>query len=297
LRLLAAVLLVTSLAMAQQDQTPTLKVDVKLVSVFVNVTDASGAIVTTLKKDDFELKEDGVAQKISLFDQESEVPLQIVLALDTSGSVRKDLRVELDAAQKFINGLLRPVDSISLYQFNEIVSEVVPFTSSLKRVETGLRRIRVGAGTAMFDAVYLGSKALKDREGRKVMVVITDGGDTVSSTSFHDAVRAAQFAEAMVYSIIVVPVEASAGRNTGGEHALMGLSDDTGGRFFYASDAGELEKAFEAISRELRTQYLLGYYPVARMAESDFRKIDVEVKDHPDYHVRHRSGYYTSKFE
>jgi len=296
LKLPAAFLLLTVLAVAQ-DQTPTLKVDVKLVSVFANVTDGSGAIVSDLKKEDFEIKEDGTPQKISVFDQESEIPLQIVVAIDTSGSVRKDLKVELDSAQKFITGLLRPVDSISLYQFDEVVSEVVPFTSSLKRVETGLRRIRVGAGTAMFDAVYLGSKALKDREGRKVLVVITDGGDTMSTTSFHDAVRAAQFAEAMVYSIIVVPVEASAGRNTGGEHALMGLSDDTGGKFFYAADSAQLQKAFEAISRELRTQYLLGYYPTARMAESDFRKIDVDVKGHPDYHVRHRSGYYTSQFE
>ncbi len=130
------------------------------------------------------------------------------------------------------------------------------------------------------------------------MVVITDGGDTVSRVDYKEAVRAAQEAEAIVYSIIVVPMEASAGRDTGGEHALMQLSEDTGGKYFYATSCPGPGRAFRKISDELRTQYLLAYYPSQRLSDSDFRRIQVKVtgvtSDAP-YMVRHRTGYYTTK--
>ena len=123
-------------------------------------------------------------------------------------------------------------------------------------------------------------EALEPRQGRKVMVVITDGGDTMSKVNYQEAVRAAETAEAILYSIIVVPIEASAGRDTGGEHALIQLSADTGGKYFYASSLAQLDEAFAQISDELRTQYLLAYYPSQRLADSDFRRIQVSVKGH-----------------
>jgi len=132
------------------------------------------------------------------------------------------------------------------------------------------------------------------------MVVITDGGDTVSKVDYRDAVRAAQEAEAILYSIIVVPVEASAGRDTGGEHALIQLSEDTGGKYYYASSLPQLDSAFRQISDELRTQYLLAYYPSQRFSDSEFRKIDVKVTGEPQasaFRVRHRTGYYSAKAE
>src|SRR5882762_11639903 len=113
-------------------------------------------------------------------------------------------------------------------------------------------------------AIYLVSRSLDRRQGRKVMVIITDGGDTVSKIDYKEAVRAAQEAEAILYSIIVVPIEASAGRDTGGEHALIQLSADTGGKYFYAASLPQLDDAFRQISDELRTQYLLAYYPSQR---------------------------------
>jgi len=130
------------------------------------------------------------------------------------------------------------------------------------------------------------------------MVVITDGGDTVSKTDYREAVRAAQEAEAIVYSLIVVPVEASAGRDTGGEHALIQLSEDTGGKYYYASSLAQLDSAFHQISDELRTQYLLAYYPSRRFSNSEFRRLQVSVSGSPDsadYKVRHRTGYYSSR--
>jgi Ca-activated chloride channel family protein len=281
-----------------QNAGSTLKVDVKLVNVFVTVTDAHGAPVAGLKKEDFALLEDGKPQTISVFDKESALPLSIVLDIDTSLSTRKDLPLELSSARRFARAILRPVDAISLYSFSEIVSEVVPFTSDLKAIDRGVDRVRMGSATALYDALYLGSQALEPRKGRKVLVVITDGGDTVSRVDYKEAVRSAQEAEAIVYSIIDVPVEASAGRDIGGEHALIQISEDTGGKYFYATSVPELDDAFRKISDELRTQYLLAYYPSQRLSDSNFRRIEVKVdgaSTTSPFTVRHRTGYYTTK--
>jgi Ca-activated chloride channel family protein len=280
-----------------QNPESTIKVDVKLVNVFVTVTDEHGAPVADLKREDFSLLEDGKPQTISVFDKESELPLSIVLDIDTSLSTRKDLMLELNSARHFTHAILRPQDALSLYEFSEVVTELVPFTSDLKVIDRGLDHPRLGAATAMYDAIYLGAGALETRKGRKVMVMITDGGDTVSQVDYKQALRAAQEAEAIVYSIIVVPIEASAGRDTGGEHALIQLSEDTGGKYYYATTVPQLDDAFRKISDELRTQYLLAYYPAQRFSGSEFRRIQVKV-DAPSsstYSVRHRSGYYTTK--
>ena len=281
----------------QQEPSTTLKVDVKLVNVFVTVTDEHGAPVAGLNKQDFDLKEDGREQTIAYFSKESALPLSIVLALDTSLSTRRDLPLEIQSARRFAHTILRPVDALSLYSFSETVSETLPFTSDLKLIDRGIERVRPGAATALYDALYLGARALDPREGRKVLVVITDGGDTVSSVDYKEAVRAAQEAEAIVYSIIVVPIESSAGRDTGGEHALIQLSSDTGGKYFYAGSLPQLDDAFRRISDELRTQYLLSYYPSQKLSDSDFRRIAVSIHapDDAHYRVRHRSGYYTWK--
>jgi Ca-activated chloride channel family protein len=288
-------LLTTSQA---QNQDNTIKVDVKLVNVFVTVTDAHGSPIGGLNKEDFTLKEDGKDQKIAVFDKESALPLSIVLALDTSLSTRKDLPLELASAKRFAHAIVRPIDAISLYAFSEVVNEVSPFTSDMRKIDAAIDRMRLGSATALYDAVYLGSEALDPRQGRKVMVIITDGGDTVSKVDYPEAVRAAEQAEAIVYSIIVVPVEASAGRDTGGEHALITLSEETGGKYFYATTIPQLDEAFRKISDELRTQYLLAYYPSERLSNSEFRRLEVKITGSPGdsgYKVRHRSGYYTSK--
>lgn len=127
------------------------------------------------------------------------------------------------------------------------------------------------------------------------MVIITDGGDTVSQVSYQQAVRAAQEAEAILDSIIDVPIEASAGRDTGGEHALIQLSEDTGGKHFYAKSQAQLDDAFRQISDELRTQYLLAYYP-SQKSDHEFRRIQVSitgVSSPPKYKISHRTGYYS----
>ena len=284
-------------AVAQPPET-TLKVDVRLVNVFVTATDAHGAPVATLQKDNFRLKEDGKEQKIAVFDRESALPLSIVLAVDTSLSTEEGPSAGTGLGAQVFHTILRPQDGLSLYRFSEEVNEVVPFTSDLKKIDAGIDRIRNGSATALYDAIFVGAQALGRRQGRKVMVVITDGGDTVSQVDYKAALRSAQEAEALVYSIIIVPIEASAGRDTGGEHALIQISEDTGGKYYYASSLPQLDEAFHKISDELRTQYLLAYYPSQRYSDSEFRRVEVELVNPPaggSYRLRHRAGYYTTR--
>jgi Ca-activated chloride channel family protein len=291
-------ILCTSAGLMAEEPETTIKVDVKLVNVFVTVTDARGAPVANLQKENFLLKEDGKEQRIAIFSRESALPLSIVLAVDTSLSTRKDLPLELTSARKFAHAIVRPQDGMALYKFSEEVSEVVPFTSDLKKIDAGIDRVRNGAATALYDAIFLGSQALGRRQGRKVMVLITDGDDTMSQMNYKQALRAAQESEAIIYSIIIVPIEASAGRDTGGEHALIQISADTGGKYYYATSLAQLDDAFRQIGDELRTQYLLAYYPSERYSNSEFRQLRVDLTNAPPggpYQSHYRAGYYTHK--
>jgi Ca-activated chloride channel family protein len=285
----------------EPDPATTIRVDVKLVNVFVTVTDTHGAPIGGLTKENFILKEDDREQTIKIFDRESALPLSIALAIDTSLSTRHDLPLEQASAKRFAHDIVRPVDALSVYGFSETVYEShAGYTPDLKRIDESIDHIRVGAATALYDAIYVVSRALDHRKGRKVIVLITDGGDTFSKVDYTQAVRAAVEAEALVYSVIIVPIENSAGRETGGEHALIQLSEDTGGKYYYATSAVQLDEAFHKISDELRTQYLLAYYPSQHTSFSEFRRIGVQVVGAPDaaaYKVRHRAGYYTVKSE
>jgi Ca-activated chloride channel homolog len=282
-------------------QKPDIVVNVKLVNVFVTVTDAQGAPVGGLTKENFILAEDGNPQAISIFDKESELPISIAMAIDTSLSTRHDLPLELASAKRFVHTIMRPVDALDVYSFSEVVNNTTRgFTPDLKHIDESIDHIRVGAATALYEAIWVASRDLDRRKGRKVIVLITDGDDTISKIDYQEAVRAAEEAEALVYSIIIVPIENSAGRETGGEHALIQLSDDTGGKYYYATSMAQLDEAFRKISDELRTQYLLAYYPSQRTSFSEFRRIEVKiagVKGAAAYHVRHRAGYYTVKAE
>ena len=272
--------------------------NVRLVNVFTTVTDSQGAPVANLGRDDFRVLEDGVSQTISVFGRESELPLSIALAIDTSGSTRRDMPLEITSAKKFVRSILRPVDRLSLFQVSENVDQTVSFTADMRQIQHGIDSLTPGSGTSLYDAIFLCSEALLNHEGRRVLVLITDGGDTTSKANYSSALRRAQQAEAIVYSIIVVPVEADAGRNIGGEHALIQISKDTGGKYYYAKSITELDSAFRQISEELRTQYLIAYYPNRQVSESPFRRIQIEIiKDDPvikTYQVRHRAGYYTA---
>ncbi|MGC2638701.1 MAG: VWA domain-containing protein [Acidobacteriaceae bacterium] len=288
-------------ALSQDQQKPQnlgtpFHVNVRLVNVFVNVTDPTGAPIGGLTQNDFALTEDGVPQKISYFERQTDMPLSLVLAIDTSGSVRKDLDLERRAAHDFIHALLRPVDQLDVIDFNSDVREVVPFTSDMHRIDAGLNNLETGPATALYDAIYLASQILAPRHGRKVLVVISDGGNTIKGVDYNDALEEAIRSEVMVYSLIDLPILNDAGRDTGGEHALITLSQGTGGKFYYAQ-YGDLTRAFQQVSEDLRTQYLIGYYPIQRRSQSEFRRIDLTLKPGatPTAIVdtlRYRPGYY-----
>jgi Ca-activated chloride channel family protein len=224
------------------------------------------------------------------------------MALDTSMSTRKDLPLEIASARKFAHAVMRPVDAISLYEFATYVSQALPFTNDERLVDSALNNLRTGAATALYDTIFLSAEALERRQGRRVIVLITDGGDTASKADYQEALRAAQISEAIIFSIIMVPIEADAGRDLGGEHALIQLSRDTGGEYYYATSLAQLDEAFRQIGDELRTQYLLAYYPVSRVG-AEFRRINVEITAEArqsaqrELSVRHRAGYYNSKIE
>jgi Ca-activated chloride channel family protein len=283
----------------QSQEVPTIRVETRLVNVALNVVDAKGAPVAGLTRDDFEVFEDGKPQKIAIFEKESSTPLSIVLAIDASESVLRDERLEKNAAKRFVNALLRDQDELDLMDFSDTVREIVSFTNQKKRIESGLGQIEHGDETALYDAIYLAADRLAATSAadgrRRVIVLITDGGDTKKGTRYSQAMEEAQRAAAMVYSIIIVPVAADAGRNTGGEHALIQMAEDTGGKYYYVEDPRDLEPAFAHVSDDLRTQYVIGYYAPQRGADSSFRRIKVRMKDEGlrgRYGLRYRSGYY-----
>lgn len=283
-----------------QEPITTLNLSARLVTLAVNVVDDKGAPVAGLDKADFRLMEDGREQKISFFEKESATPLSIVLAIDGSESTLRNERLEKEAAKKFVQTLLRPQDELDLMEFADTVREIVAFTPDKSRIDNGLGNLRHGAATALYDAIFLASQRLGETSTangrRRVLVLITDGGDTAHGSRYEQALEQAQRAGAIIYSLIVIPIYADAGRNTGGEHALIQMSEDTGGKYYYIEDAKDLAPAFRKVSDDLRTQYVLGYYAPQKAARPDgFRVLKVDVTDvamKGKVGLRYRTGYY-----
>ena len=280
---------------------PVLRVDTRLVNVPVNVTDGSGVAVADLEKSDFNIREDGKLQNITIFEREAATPLSIVMAVDTSGSVFSQFHTEKDAAKRFARDLLRDQDEMDLIAFSDDSEELVPFSNDPKRIEQGISRLKRGDDTALYNAIYVAAQRLgesrPDAERRRILVLVSDGGDnpTRREMSYSKAIEQAQRAGAAIYPIIVVPILADAGRNTAGEHALMQMARDTGGKYFYVTEREDLKTAFAHLSDDLRTQYLFGYYAPRRGHDNSFRRIDVGLTDAATQSrcsLRYRTGYY-----
>jgi len=290
--LIAATLAPLGCLAAAQERTFT--VDVRLVRLLAAVQDDHGKPAGDLNKDDFTVYDNGVKQDVSVFERYTQQPLSVALLVDISGSTAKDLKYEADSVSRFLKTLFRegnPLDSCALFTFNWEVRLRTSFTRNMQRLEHEMRLLRGEAGTAMYDAIWLASQELEDREGRKVVVLVTDGGDTYSIKKFDDALRALHHADAILYSIVVMPITNDAGRNIGGENALQTLSVNTGGRIFYPSVGSTLDQTFDDILRDLRTQYYLGYYPHTPPATERFHHVEVKMS-RPGLRVLTRNGYY-----
>ena len=277
-------------------QGTTIRVNVNLVRAVATVKTQSGQVIGSLRKEDFEIYDNGVKQEVAVFEHQAEQRLSVALLVDVSGSTAKELAYEADSAQRFIRALLgegHPEDAIKLYTFNwQVTDETGRYTRDQKLLTDRLKAMHGDAGTAMYDAIFFAARDLEPRDGRKVIVVVTDGGDTVSKLNLQAALQEAQLADAVIYAIVVVPITNEAGRNIGGEHALQFMAEGTGGRTFMPSVGTALDKAFTDILTELRTQYLLAFYPRdVPPNKNRFHRLEVRVKN-PDLRVSARNGYY-----
>jgi Ca-activated chloride channel family protein len=292
--LCGCLLLFVPILYGQEDSGTTFRIESKLVNLFVNVTDANGSIVGGLNKEDFKITEDGRPQDITIFERQSEMPLDLILAIDTSASTAIDRTREREASKTFIHALMRPQDQMGLIEFATYVSLLVPFTNKVSELDHGLNSLKAGDATALYDTIYLASDTLAPKKGRKVLVLVSDGGDTAKSSTYDVALEHALRGEVMIYSIIDVPIAASAGRDLGGEHALITLAEQTGGKSFYA-EGSNLEKAFAKVSDDLRTQYLIGYYPHKQAPGQSFHRVNVSIAHAASdaFNIRYKAGYYS----
>ncbi len=283
------VLPVSSQAVLNQDYR--LVVDVDLVTVLASVTTAEGALAAGLTRNNFQLFEDGIPQEIALFGRESDQALRLQLLFDSSLSITTELGAQQEAAIDFLRLVVNRGDRVSIFQVSENVVELVRETSRPDAMARALRSIRPGGGTSLYDAVYLASQGLSSSLGRKVILIISDGTDTTSKVSIEECLRWVLASEAVVYALVVQPIKSEAGRNLAGERSMIYLTRETGGRFFPVASPETLRASFSRIGEELRTQYLLGYYPRHKGESGKFRRVRIEV-DLAGAEVRARRGYY-----
>ena len=272
-----------------------IRVNVNLVSVLVSVLDEHNRPAPDLPREAFQLFDEGNQQEIAIFEPETSLPLDLALMIDASLSAHKEISFEQEAAAHFIRQVIRPGDRLAVFSFDEDVTQRAGFSDNVATLQDAVRRIPNGAGTSIYDAVLLASRSLAQRgdDRRRVIVLVTDAGETTSHYDFDAARREAVSANVLLYTIVVRPVKNENGRNTAGEHALETMTDTTGGAMFYPDAPQELTAIFDRIDRELRTQYRLAYYPNPRGPANTYRSIEVKVTT-GNYQVRHRKTYLTA---
>jgi len=296
-----------------------IKVSVNLVNVLVSVLDEHNRPAADLPIEAFHVLDEDNPQAIAVFEKETQQPLDLALMIDASLSAQLGMPSQREAAAHFIQQVLRSGDRLAVYAFDENVTQLAAFSDNVGHLQEAVRRVPQGAGTSIYDAVYLGSRALA-RQGsdrRRVIILITDGGETTSHADFDSARREAVRTNTLLYTVVIRAMKSESGRNTAGEHALETITDTTGGAVFYPDSSAQLDSIFDRIDGELRTQYRLGYYPNPRGPADTYRRIEVTVTPRapgasqsavntadsqssaaaqtqpPVYSVRHRKSYYT----
>jgi VWFA-related protein len=352
----AAFVLLGSAPLLSQQQGPTISVNVKLVTMFATVRDKHGALIRNLTKDDFALEQDGHPQTITYFAPDSDLPLTLGLLVDTSMSQRRVLDQERDASHAFLDHLLREdKDKAFVIHFDHEVELLQDLTSSRQKLEASLDQLGRpqfsqtsgggssgggdpdsggsgggggrgshgygGGGTLLYDAVYLASDELmKKQQGRKALIILSDGVDHGSKETLRDAIETAERSDTLVYSILFADQEGygngggyggghmgGGGMGGGGGHhrypqesrpdgkkILQQLSKQTGGRFFEVTKKETIEQIYAEIDEELRNQYALGYTPVKTDADVGYHKIQLTTKQ-KDATVQTREGFYINR--
>lgn len=298
----------TNPTVVPQDKVPVFRQNVNLVNVFFSVKDKHGALIPSLTQDHFEVLEEGKPQTIKYFSAETNQPLTLGILVDSSLSMKKMLPEEQVIAGDFLRQVLTDKDLAFVVSFDISVDLLQDLTSDVHLLRRGLERAKIniggggGAGTPglgqgpfpvsnpkgtlLYDGIYVSSTELMSKQvGRKAMIIMTDGVDEGSRMKLRDAIEAAQKADTICYVLLLF--DPAYGSDM---HDMSQLAEQTGGRAISVGRTDKLNKAFEEISNELRSQYSLGYTPVNSKHDGTFRRIEVKSKE--GYKIQARKGYY-----
>ncbi|HEX9759534.1 MAG TPA: VWA domain-containing protein [Candidatus Acidoferrales bacterium] len=310
----AAVALTVSLYAQQQQQPPpqdpgvTIRAGVELVNVLATVRDGKRQLVPNLEKEEFRVFEDNKEQKIDFFTREVNMPITLGLAIDTSISQEGVLYEEQEAATRFLKRVMKPGDLTFVVSFDVNVDLLGDFSEDPSRIETAIARARINApstlgpvsrggaaGTRLYDAVVLACQDKLAREaGRKVLILLTDGVDAGSHYEMKKAIEIAQQTNTVIHSIVISDPNFYRGGFTSGDAVARKLAEETGGRALYVRDPRKLDEAFQQIEEEVRSQYVLGYYPSNRSRDGKYRKLKVQ-STRKGMRILTRKGYYAPK--
>jgi VWFA-related protein len=274
----------------------TIRTRVEEVRVVFTVTDKHGRYIKDLKKEDFKVLDDQKPAELRSFHSETDLPLQVGLLIDASNSVRDRFKFEQEAAIEFLNAVIRPhYDQAFIVGFDVTPEVTQDWTDNTEKLSVGVRALRPGGGTAMFDALYFAcrDKLLKQEQTRPVrraIILLSDGEDNASHVTREEAIDMAQRADAIVYTISTN----ISGMKGQGDKILMRIADATGGRSFFPFQMRDVSDAFLSIQEELRSQYAVAYKPENFLADGRYRTIEI-VAPGKGFKVRTRKGYYAPK--
>jgi len=280
-----------------QDEPARISVDVTRVNMLFTVTDKRGRFVTDLNRDDFEVIEGKKPQTIQEFNAESDLPLRLGILIDTSNSVRERFRFEQDAAAEFLRTVMRAhLDKAILVRFDTRAELVTDLIDDPQKLEAGIRSLRPGGGTALYDAIFYAcrDKLALDQprtKFRRAIVIVSDGDDNQSDYTREQALEMAQKADVVLYAISTN----STGAATDGDKVLRYLTSETGGRAFFPFQVEDMAQSFENIANELRHQYNILYRPEPLLTDGLWHTVNLRVKGRKDLVVRARAGYYAPK--
>jgi Ca-activated chloride channel homolog len=278
-----------------EDQVATIRRTVNEVNVIFTVTDKHGRFVKNLTKSDFRVFDDKKPQpSVVSFRSETDLPLRVGLLVDSSNSVRDRFKFEQEAAIEFLNQIIRPRSDKAFVIGFDTSSEVTQdFTENTERLSHGVRMLRPGGGTAMYDAIYYAArdKLMKSPDNgpvRRAIIVLSDGEDNQSHVTREEAIEMAQRAEVIVYCISTN----ISGVKMHGDKVMERIAEATGGRPFFPFKVEDVADAFTEIQDELRSQYALGYRPADLQRDGRFHAIEIVAEGHKDLRVRTRRGYF-----
>ena len=278
------------------DSIATIKARVNEVRVVFTVTDRHGRYIKDLKQNDFKVIDDQKPAELRSFNSETNLPLQVGLLVDASNSVRDRFKFEQEAAIEFLNAIIRPhYDKAFVVGFDATPEVTQDFTDNTENLSAGVRMLRAGGGTAMYDALYFAcrDKLLKQEQTgpvRRAIILLSDGDDNSSHVSREEAIEMAQRADTIVYTIST-NVSGMKGK---GDKVLERIADATGGRAFFPFQMRDVSDAFVSIQEELRSQYAVAYKPANFVADGRYRTIEILAQD-KGLKVRTRKGYYAPK--